>query len=274
VTTRRPAATTTDPYLLSSVFLRQSRVDDAGGGYCAQGVANLLQHVGLDCQRGHAYTWQRSLPQNGWIKLEGVRPEDAPPGSVLVYDKSAYHLQNHDGKGGDEFGHVEIATVDVNGRRQYVSDKARDNWGGTVPQNFVGVYVHPSLHRSTDGIHYTPNLEPRSGTMLAQAQGRQTPESRSGQNGATTDMAFMSLINGNGTGSADTPSGGGNTSNFNDQANVAAFVILAAVISKMFGIQMDTGQIIEGPGTNQGPVRELETADAGATRGYTVRTTM
>lgn len=239
MTIRRPTGTTTDPYLLSSVFLHQSRVDNAGGGYCAKGVANLLEHVGLGCQRGDAYTWRDSLPRNGWIKLEGVRPEDAPPGAVLLYDRSA----NSTGRGGGaEFGHVEIATVDVNGRRQYVSDKARDNWGGTVPQNFVGVYVHPSLHRTTDGIHYTPNLEPRSSTMLAASQGRQQPpEQRAGQTGGSTDLAFLNLINGStGTG-PEQPSGGGTSSNFNDQANVAAFVILAAVMSKMFGIEMDTG---------------------------------
>ncbi|MBK6897383.1 MAG: hypothetical protein IPH06_12415 [Alphaproteobacteria bacterium] len=239
MTTGRSSGVTKDPYLLSSVFLQKSRVDDAGGGYCAKGVANLLEHVGLGCQRGDAYTWKSSLPQNGWIKLEGVRPEDAPPGSVLLYDRSA----NSRGKGGGtEFGHVEIATVDVNGRRQYVSDKARDNWGGTVPQNFVGVYVHPSLHKTMDGIHYTPNLDARNSTMLASSQARQGQNGRTDQNGATNDLAFMNLINGTGNTGTDQSAGGETSSNFNDQAKVAAFVVLAAMISQMFGINMDTGQ--------------------------------
>lgn len=181
------------------------------------------------------------MPRNGWIKLEGIRPEDAPPGAVLVYDRNPPGQRNNDGKGGDEFGHVEIATVDVNGRRQYVSDKARDNWGGTVPQNFVGVYVHPSLHKTMDGIHYTPNLDARNATMLASSQARQGQNGRTDQNGATNDLAFMNLINGTGNSGTDQSAGGETSSNFNDQAKVAAFVVLAAMISQMFGINMDTG---------------------------------
>lgn len=229
-----------NPYQLSSLFLHQSRVDDAGGGYCAKGVANLLEHVGLGCQRGDAYTWKDSLPKNGWIKLEGVTPDNAPPGAVLVYDRNS----NHQGKsGGAAFGHVEIATVDVNGKRQYVSDKARDNWGGTVPQNFVGVYVHPSLHKTMDGIHYTPNLDGNSGIRLAQNQtGSSTASSngrRDGNNTLATDATYMNLFTNRTPGSQQGENG--NASSFNNNANMSAFVVLAVMISAIYGIDMDTG---------------------------------
>lgn len=92
-----------------------------------------------------------------------------------------------------------------------------------------------------DGIHYTPNLEPRSGTMLAQNQTRQGQNGRTDQGTSITDPAFMNLINVGNTNGMDQPSGAGTSSAFNQEVNVAAFVVLAAVISKMFGIEMDTG---------------------------------
>lgn len=237
---------------LSNVFLRQSRVDNAGGGYCAKGVANLLQHVGLDCQRGDAYTWKNSLPQNGWIKLEGVTPENAPPGAVLVFDRSA----NGQGRGGGaEFGHVEIVTVDTSGRRQYVSDSARNNWGGTVPQNFVGVYVHPSLHRTTDGVNYSPNL---AGTQGGAQSGGQTGGTRNRDGAATTaglDPALAAFLN-NPSGTTGGSQGAGATSGsdaFNNNANVSAFVVLAMMISALYGIEMDTGVRRPGAEPASGP---------------------
>ena len=233
-----------DSLALSNVFLRQCRMDDAYGGYCAKGVANLLEHVGLGCQRGHAYTWKDTLPQNGWIKLEGVTPENAPPGAVLIYDRSPRGVRNNDGKGGDDYGHVEIVTEDVNGRRQYVSDKARNNWGGSVPQNFVGVYVHPSLHKTNDGIHYEPNLDPRGGTMLA--------SNRSGANGQKEgaqgyDPAMLAILNNRTNQDEDDPSivsGGGTANNsdlFNNNANLSAFLVLAMFVSTIYGVEMNTG---------------------------------
>jgi len=120
--------------------LATAATDDAHGGYCARGVANILMDLKISTTRGDAYTWKESLPKNGWVLMKGITPENAPPGAVLVYDKNYPEGKS----GGAKSGHVEIVT-EVNGHRKYVSDKARDNWGGTVPGNFVGVYVHPSL---------------------------------------------------------------------------------------------------------------------------------
>lgn len=255
---------TRDQLALSQAFLRQARVDNAGGGYCAKGVANLLQHVGLDCTRGDAYTWKNSLPQNGWIKLEGIRPEDAPPGAVLVFDRSA----NSAGKGGGtEFGHVEIVTVDTNGRRQYVSDAARDNWGGTVPQNFVGVYVHPSLHRTQDGIHYSPNLDTRTGGAMAAGGQGGSSRNRDGGSTAGLDPALVAFLNNPAGANGDAAGlGGSSSSAFNNNANVSAFLVLAMMISAIYGIEMDTGA--RRPGADPG----VDADPAGLTAG-TDRTT-
>lgn len=119
-----------------------SRVDNAGGGYCAQGVANILKDQGIPCERGHAYTWDQRLERQGWQRLEGASPETAPEGSVLYYDRTTSAGVG----GGAQYGHVEVVATNDDGDRSFVSDKARSNWGGTVPQNYGGAYVHPSLH--------------------------------------------------------------------------------------------------------------------------------
>ncbi len=129
---------------LSNQILKVSRTDNAYGGYCAKGVANILENLGLDVTRGNAHTWIDTLPKNGWVKLEGVDPTIAPIGSVLIYDRNTNHsLQSG---GGRKYGHVEQVAENENGDIRYVSDKARSNWGGTVPGNFAGVYLHPEIH--------------------------------------------------------------------------------------------------------------------------------
>ena len=47
--------------------------------------------------------------------------------------------------GGDRYGHVEIAVDGAGGDRQFVSDKARETPGGSVPQNIAGIFIHPDL---------------------------------------------------------------------------------------------------------------------------------
>ncbi len=128
---------------LSNRILRVSQTDNAYGGYCAKGAGNIFENLGVDITRGNAHTWIDSLPKNGWIKLENIDPKNAPIGSAIVYDRNT----NYSGrKGGSEFGHIETPVNGDNGERLYVSDKARSNWGGTVPQNFAGVFVHPDIH--------------------------------------------------------------------------------------------------------------------------------
>ena len=128
---------------LSSKILRIARTDNASKGYCAKGVGNIMEKLGVDVTRGNAHTWDESLPRNGWIKLEGLAAENAPVGAISVFDRDS----NYRGKvGGHQYGHIEVAALDNRGNKIFVSDKARDNSGGRVPGNFAGVFVHPKLH--------------------------------------------------------------------------------------------------------------------------------
>lgn len=151
-------------------FNRACRAEDAGGaqaGYCAKGVANILEDLGVAHTRNHAYTWKNTLPQNGWVKLEGVTPENAPPGAVLIFDQNPENRGKSIPKGasgGKWFGHAEIVTEDKDGNRHYVSDKSRNNWGGSVPGNFVGVYVHPDLKNVGPGDPLPANMNEILGT--------------------------------------------------------------------------------------------------------------
>jgi len=118
-----------------------SRVDNAGSGYCAKGVANIMLQMGYPVTRGNAHDWDQSLPSNGWTFLSGVAPGEAPPGALLVFDSDIHAGKPVGTTGGAKYGHVEIVTTTTDGKRQYVSDKPRNNWGGTVPDNYVGAWV-------------------------------------------------------------------------------------------------------------------------------------
>lgn len=119
--------------------------DNAFGGYCAKGVGNILTAQGLeegvDFLRGDGHDWANNLERTGWVKL-AVSPEDAPPGAILVYNSDIRAGKPNRGTGGGSYGHAEIK-VEHQGRTYYVSDKARDNYGGSVPDNYVGAYVRP-----------------------------------------------------------------------------------------------------------------------------------
>lgn len=123
-----------------------SQTDNAGGGYCAKGVANIMLAMGFSVTRGNAHDWDDTLPSNGWTLLN-MPPEQCPPGSILWFDsdvRAGNPLSTYSsGKvtGGAKYGHVEIVTTTSDGQRLYVSDKARSNWGGTVPHNYGGCYT-------------------------------------------------------------------------------------------------------------------------------------
>lgn len=205
---------------LSDHFIQKSRTDDADPGQCAKGVANILESVGAPVTRkGSAYEYKDMLPQQGWKKLEGITPENAPAGAVIVYDRDPAATRKYNGRG-SEHGHVEIVAIGSNGHRSYVSDKARDNYGGTVPDNFVGVYVHPMLTNGSD-------------IQLAEAKNKgETEEQQRRQQLArlTTDGDKPNPLSLSGNAAQD---------QFNSKANVMALALMMAIISKLFGI--DTG---------------------------------
>jgi len=248
----------TNMVALSSSFFRTAASDNAGGGYCAKGVANILQAAGLDCTRGNAHTWDETLPQNGWQMLEGVTPENAPPGAVIVYDRDT----NYSGKGGGaEYGHVEIVAVEADGDRKYVSDKARDNWGGTVPDNFVGVYIHPDLHKPLENGQYSPTLVANNASdvdLSSNADTYNVSSNVSSSNTTTNTTTSGStpeiftaeerqrrqlndiILNGQLT--ANDPS---TSQSFNDASNASPFMLLALIFKALFNVDMDLAPATE-----------------------------
>lgn len=126
----------------SDEAMRISNNDNAGSGYCAKGVANILLEMGYPVTRGNAHDWDTTLPANGWKKIS-CSPESCPAGSVLQFD-SNYQLNNGNQSvsGGGRWGHVEIVTKTSDDGRRYCSDRCRGNWGGTVPGNFGSAWVY------------------------------------------------------------------------------------------------------------------------------------
>ncbi len=135
------------PYISNSGFdslkaLRVAASDNAGAGYCARGTANILESMGYGVTRGNATTWDDTLPKNGWVRLKGVTAANAPEGAVLVYNSDIEEGRRARNNGGGKYGHVEIVAETAQGGRVYVSDKARSNAGGSVPENFEGAYLY------------------------------------------------------------------------------------------------------------------------------------
>ncbi|MCO4783975.1 MAG: CHAP domain-containing protein [Candidatus Cloacimonetes bacterium] len=130
------------PQSKSDEAQRIAASDNAGSGYCAKGVANILLQMDYPVTRGNAHDWDTTLPQNGWKKIT-CSPASCPAGSVLQFD-SNYQLQNggQSVSGGGRWGHVEIVTKKADGSTTYCSDRCRNNWGGTVPGNFGGAWVY------------------------------------------------------------------------------------------------------------------------------------
>ncbi|PZP55201.1 MAG: hypothetical protein DI586_07615 [Micavibrio aeruginosavorus] len=126
----------------SDKVLRIAASDNAGAGNCAKGVANIAEGLGWDVQRGHATEWDKTLPRNGWVKLQGANAHNAPEGAVLVYNSDIELGKKARNSGGGVYGHVEFVAEGANGQKLFVSDKARNNAGGSVPNNFAGAYIY------------------------------------------------------------------------------------------------------------------------------------
>lgn len=122
-------------------IFRTAAADDASENECARGVANILESLGVPHTRGHAYQWNDTLARNGWKQIQ-VDPANAPPGALLVYDRTT---SNENAPPGQRFGHVELVSLDAQGNRKYVSDKARTNFGGSDRNRPLTVWVHDSL---------------------------------------------------------------------------------------------------------------------------------
>jgi hypothetical protein len=115
--------------------------DNAGGGYCARGTRNILVGMGFNAPTGNAEDWDQQLSRTGWVRLRGVTPGNAPEGSLLFYDSDDGNGRRARNNGGGKYGHVEVV-AEQGGERLFVSDKARRNAGGSVPDNFEGAFIY------------------------------------------------------------------------------------------------------------------------------------
>ncbi|MGB4058310.1 MAG: hypothetical protein WBK77_09535 [Alphaproteobacteria bacterium] len=126
--------------------------------YCGRGVHNVLYGLGLidKSDSGDGHMWKGILENkvkddnSGWKRVtvgtdgKPITPENAPPGTVLVYDRDPPGKRH--GNGGSMHGHVEMVT-EVNGQTKYLSFDPLNNPGGTVRRNFVGAYVHEDIEK-------------------------------------------------------------------------------------------------------------------------------
>ncbi len=184
-----------DPKFNSALALQIARTDNASVGYCAKGTANILERLGYPVTRGDAHNWDVSLPQNGWVRVAGLNPKNAPEGAVLVYDSDIDRGESPRNNGGGKYGHAEVVCFDERGNRVYVSDKARNNAGGTVPGNFVGVYVPRDRYEAM--VAANPQLQNINTTKTAEsAPAKSNAASPDGKDNAakqTTALSTASL---------------------------------------------------------------------------------
>lgn len=132
---------------LSQLAFWTSENDNADTGWCAKGVGNILEQMGLEdgvhFQRNNAHHWDdhlRARPDE-WQEIDVSRDDFAslPPGAIIVFENDSNFTQGQGG--GAEFGHVEMVARDDNGDVRFISDRARENWGGSVPDNEYSVFL-------------------------------------------------------------------------------------------------------------------------------------
>lgn len=118
--------------------LVESRRDKVGEGFCGRGVLSILKSAGYQgLKSANGGDWEKVLQGAGWKSIACESPAKAPLGSVLVYlsDLSLWGTNRAGTKGG-AYGHVELV-LEEGGKRKYVSDRPRFQFGGTVARNFT-----------------------------------------------------------------------------------------------------------------------------------------
>lgn len=152
----------------SARVLRVAGSDDAGVGKCARGVANVAENLGWRVERGHATGWDEKLSRSrDWVRLR-VDPAHAPVGSLLVFDSDVELGKNARNRGGGVYGHVELVTQARDGHKVFVSDKARDNWGGSVPDNYAGAFLYVGPNAPAGNLQLAAQIN-GGGSRLAQS---------------------------------------------------------------------------------------------------------
>jgi hypothetical protein len=113
-------------------------------GMCAYAVARIALAQGLGNFSGHAYTYEKQMEAQGWVRLEGYTAHNAPEGAMLLYSNDMQQGRPPRNGGGGTYGHVEYVTYTANGEKRFTSSGNYRNPGGSVPDNFIGVWVHKS----------------------------------------------------------------------------------------------------------------------------------
>ena len=116
--------------------------DNAPVGYCARGVANIAEAQGLGNFRGlNAHDFPDRMGSQGYVLSSQYNQYNAPEGAILIYDSDVRRGNPPRNRGGGEYGHVEFVTYNSSGQRQYTSSHISNNPGGSVNNNFVGVWI-------------------------------------------------------------------------------------------------------------------------------------
>ena len=159
----------------SALAIRISQTDNAGAGYCAKGTANILERMGIPIERGHATGWDEKFDASrNWVRLRNVSPGSAPEGAVLTYDSDLERGKRARNDGGGKFGHVEVVAHDRNGNNVFVSDKARSNWGGSVPDNYAGAFMYVGPGAPASNLQIANQIN-HGGPQMAQAHHAPAP---------------------------------------------------------------------------------------------------
>lgn len=116
--------------------------DNAPVGWCARGVANIAQAQGLGNFRGlDAHDFPNRMASQGYVLDTSYNQYNAPEGSMIIYNSDVKLGKRPRGTGGGLYGHVEMVTYDASGKRGYTSSHTSSRPGGSVNDNFMGVWV-------------------------------------------------------------------------------------------------------------------------------------
>jgi hypothetical protein len=116
--------------------------DNAPVGWCARGVANIAEAQGLGNFRGlDAHDFPSRMASQGYVLDTSYNQYNAPEGSMIIYNSDVKLGRPSRGTGGGLYGHVEMVTYDSAGNRGYTSSHTSSRPGGSVNDNFMGVWV-------------------------------------------------------------------------------------------------------------------------------------
>lgn len=111
-------------------------------GICPLNGSETLDTHGFLWPMGSQYQWMEMNLLRGWILIDDLEPEDAPAGSILIYEQSSDGFTNCESL---RQRCLEIITPEHKiGQRKFSSGLDRITEDGVIVDRFMGVYVHPA----------------------------------------------------------------------------------------------------------------------------------